>query len=71
VVIDRPARSLAVVIRASREPRAIEEFELPATTGAGEPRTEIRERDIQSQVELPHGYGLLPRTFDTSDVLAR
>lgn len=35
MVIDRPARSRAVVLRAFCEPLAIEEFELPATKEAG------------------------------------
>jgi hypothetical protein len=39
--------------------------------GFGVPRTEIGEQDIQPQIELSHKYGLLPRTFDAREVLAR
>ena len=35
----------------------------------GEPRTEIREQDIQAQIELSHDYRLLPRSVDAREVL--
>jgi NitT/TauT family transport system substrate-binding protein len=49
--------------------------ELPAALGErmtyGEPRTSIAEADIQRLIELSHRYGLLSRTFDAREVLAR
>jgi NitT/TauT family transport system substrate-binding protein len=44
--------------------------ELAQQISFGEPRTKVREQDVQAQIELSHKYELLPRTFDASAVLA-
>jgi NitT/TauT family transport system substrate-binding protein len=63
---DHPQERAAIIARYTEVPAALGE-----RMTYGEPRTSIPEGDIQRLIELSHKYGLLPRTFDARDVLAR
>jgi NitT/TauT family transport system substrate-binding protein len=62
---DHPGEQAAIIARYTEVP-----LELARQITFGEPSTEIGERDIQTQIELAHDYGLLPTTFDAGEVLA-
>jgi len=63
---DHPEERAAIIARYTEVPVALGERMI-----YGEPRTSIAEGDIQRLIELSHTYGLLPRTFDAREVLAR
>lgn len=63
---DHPEQRAEIIAHYTGVPSA-----LARRIGDGEPRTEIREQDIQAQIELSHDYRLLPRSFDAREVLAR
>jgi threonine dehydrogenase-like Zn-dependent dehydrogenase/ABC-type nitrate/sulfonate/bicarbonate transport system substrate-binding protein len=63
---DHPDERAEIISRYTRVPAAVAE-----KIALGEPRTEISQGDLQRQIELSHKYGLIPKTFDAAEVLAR
>jgi NitT/TauT family transport system substrate-binding protein len=61
-----PEERAEIIARYTKVPRALAEEVV-----FGEPRTEISEADVQRQIDLSHQYGLIPRSFDAGEVLAR
>jgi NitT/TauT family transport system substrate-binding protein len=63
---DHPDERSEIISRYTQVPAAAAE-----KIALGEPRTEISPAELQRQIELCHKYGLIPKTFDPADVLAR
>jgi NitT/TauT family transport system substrate-binding protein len=63
---DHPDERAKIISRYTQVPAAVAE-----KIALGEPRTEISHADLQRQIELSHKYGLIPKTFDAAEVLAR
>jgi NitT/TauT family transport system substrate-binding protein len=63
---DHPEERAALVARYTKVP-----VELARRITYGLPSTRIPPRDVQRLIELSHRYGLLPKTFDAGQVLAR
>jgi NitT/TauT family transport system substrate-binding protein len=63
---DHPDERAEIIAHYTQVPVAVAE-----RIALGEPRTEISDADLQRQIELSHKYGLIPKTFDAAEVLAR
>jgi NitT/TauT family transport system substrate-binding protein len=61
-----PEERAEIISRYTKVPAAVSEQIV-----LGEPRTEISEADVQRQIDLSRRYGLIPKTFDAREVLAR
>jgi NitT/TauT family transport system substrate-binding protein len=63
---DHPDERAEIISRYTQVPAAVAE-----KIALGEPRTEISHAELQRQIELSHKYGLIPKTFDAAEVMAR
>ena len=61
---DHPEQRAEIIARYTKV-----SLELARHIAFGEPSTDIRRQDVQSQIELSYKYGLIPKTFDARDVV--